>query len=185
MSVFSKLKTAVADATSAVVGGTINSAKENSKLVGIRAELATLESDLNASYSLIGRKFVDFLIAASAEKLAGMPDIGVGTVLSQIEPKLEKKAALEDELVKIERELGDANLLHEKSLFEKEFQAEKEKLDKARKLGVLSEAEYGVKLGKFQRRLDNFEEFRKVDKQLELGVISKEEHAAKMAELTK
>ena len=183
MSVFSKLRTAVSDATTAVVGGSINSAKENSKLVGIRAEISVLESDLNVSYGLIGRKFVDYLVSASAESLSGMPDIGVGTILSQIEPKLEKKAVLEDELVKIEKELGDATLLHEKSLFEKEFQAEKEKLDKARKMGVLSEAEYSEKLGKFQRRLDNFEAFRKVDKQLELGIISKDELAEKMAAL--
>ncbi len=185
MSVFSKLRTAVSDAASAAVGGTINSAKENSKLLGIRSEIATLEADLNVSYSLIGKKFVDFLVAASAESAAGIPDIGVGTILTQIEPKIEKKVALEDELIKIERELGDANLIHEKSLFEKEFQAEKEKLDKAKKLGVLSESEYGARLGKFQRKLDNFEEFRKVDKQLELAIISKDEHAAKMSDLLK
>ena len=183
MSVFSKLRTAVSDAASAAVGGTINSAKENSKLVGIRAELATLDADLNVSYGLIGKKFVDFLVNASAESAAGMPDIGVGIILTQIEPKIEKKAALEDEMIKIEKELGDSTLLHEKSLFEKEFQAEKEKLDKAKKLGVLSDSEYAARLGKFQRKLDNFEEFRNVDKQLELQIISRDEHAAKMADL--
>ena len=72
MTFFSKLK----DAASTAIGTTINSAKENSKLIGIQAELTTVQADLDASYISIGRKYVDFILVAPESATASMPDLG-------------------------------------------------------------------------------------------------------------
>ena len=176
MTFFSKLK----DAASTAIGTTINSAKENSKLIGIQAELTTVQADLDASYISIGRKYVDFILVAPESATASMPDFGVNETLIQIEPKLVKKKHLEEELARIEKELGDNAIMQEKALYEKEFLVEKEKLDKAKKMGVISDTEYNEKILKFRKKLDNFSEIRRMEKQRDMGIISREEFEHKM-----
>lgn len=179
MGIFDKVK----DVAASAVGSTIHATKENAKLVGVRAELSALNDDLRASYEMIGRRFVDFLVEASADVVAAIPDIGVSDVLRHMEPKLEKKKALEEELARIERELGDVAVLQSKQLLEKEFLKEKEKLDKAKKMGVVSDEEYTSMLAVARRRIDCFEDVRRLEKQREMGILSAEAFAIKMREL--
>jgi hypothetical protein len=179
MGIFDKVK----DVASAAVGATIHSSKENAKLIGVRAELTTLNEDLKSSYEMVGRRFVDFLVEAPADVVGGMPDIGVSDLLRHMEPKLEKKKVLEAELARIEKELGDSAVLQDKQAIEKEFLKEREKLEKAKKMGVLSDAEYASMLAVARRKLDCFEEIRRLEKQKELGILSAEAFAAKMQEL--
>lgn len=179
MGIFDKVK----DVASAAVGSTIHTTKENAKLMGVRAELSTLNEDLKASYEMIGRRYVDFLVEGPADVVGSMPDIGVSDVLRHMEPKLEKRKALEEELARIEKELGDAAVLQDKQVMEKEFLKEKEKLDKAKKMGVLSDQEYESMLLVARRRLDCFEDVRRLEKQKALGILSAEAFAAKMREL--
>jgi hypothetical protein len=179
MGIFDKVR----DVASAAVGTTIHSTKENAKLVGVRAELSTLNEDLKSSYEMIGRRFVDFLVEGSADAVGTLPDIGVSDVLRHMEPKLEKKKVLESELARIEKELGESAVLQDKQAMEKEFLKEKDKLDKAKKMGVLSDQEYADMLAVARRRLDCFEEVRRLEKQKELGILSAEAFAIKMQEL--
>lgn len=179
MGIFDKVK----DVAASAVGSTIHSTKENAKLIGIRSELSSLNDDLKASYEMIGRRFVDFLVEGSADLVASMPDIGVADVLKHMEPKLEKKKALEIELARIERALGDAAVLQDKQLLEQEFLKEKQKLDKAKQMGVVSDEEYVSMLAVARRKVDCFEDVRRLEKQRDLGILSAEAFALKMREL--
>lgn len=179
MGIFDKIR----DVASSAVGGTVHSVKENSKLLGIRSELTTLNDDLKASFEMIGRRFVDFLVEGPAEAVQAIPDIGVGDVLRHIEPKMEKKKFLEAELARVEKELADSQLLQDKQEQEREFLREKDKLDKARAMGVLSEQEYDVLVLRSRRRVDNFEEIRRLEKQRMLGIINDAEFQRRLAEL--
>ena len=58
MGIFDKVR----DVAASAVGSTIHSTRENAKLVGIRSELSSLNDDLKASYEMIGRRFVDFIV---------------------------------------------------------------------------------------------------------------------------
>ena len=179
MGIFDRMK----DVAASAVGGTIHGTKENAKLLGIRSELSTLNDDLKASYEMIGRRYVDFLVEGSAAEVQAMPDIGVADVLRHMEPKLEKKHTLEVELARIEKELGDSAILQDKQLLEREFLREKDKLDKAKKMGVVSDAEYDSMLTIARRKVDCFEEIRRLEKQRDLKIISAEVFADKMREM--
>jgi len=115
--------------------------------------------------------------------VGSMPDIGVADVLKHMEPKLEKKRELEIELARIEKGLGDAAVLQDKQFLEREFLKEKEKLDKAKQMGVVSDDEYVAMLAFARRRVDCFEDVRRLEKQRDLGILSAEAFAAKMREL--
>lgn len=179
MSFFSKLK----DAAATAVGSTINSAKENSKLIGIRAELTTLQADVDSAYLSIGRKYVDYVSIASENDLLKLPNIGVHDTLVQLGPKLEKRTILENELAKIELELQEVAVMQERAVFEKEHLTEKDKLDKAKKMGILSESEYNEKIIRSRKKLDNFVEIRRLEKQLAMGLIDRFEFDQKISPL--
>ena len=50
-------------------------------------------------------------------------------------------------------------------------------------MGVLDQADYGVKLSALAKKRDNFEIMRKLDQQVELGIITVEEKNAKLYEI--
>jgi len=179
MGIFDKVR----DVAASAVGSTIYSTKENAKLVGIRSELSSLNDDLKASYEMIGRRFVDFIVEGSPAVVQSMPDIGVVDVLRHMEPKLEKKRTLEVELARVEKELGDAAVLQDKQTLEREFLKEKDKLDKAKKMGVVSDEEYNAMLAVARRKVDCFEDIRRLEKQRELGIITADVFAQKMHDL--
>ena len=58
---------------------------------------------------------------------------------------------------------------------EDEFNAVKQKLDKAFALDILTAQEYNDKLEAAQKRLDNYDLLKKVEMQLSMGIISKAE----------
>ena len=57
---------------------------------------------------------------------------------------------------------------------------EKEKLDRALQLDILSEEEYEAKLETATRKLNNHDTLRKIRMQYEMGIISKEEQDEKI-----
>ena len=73
--------------------------------------------------------------------------------------------------------------MEEKAIFQKEYDQEKDKLEKAVKLDVISVAEKEQKLAKARLKLDNFDTIRKVKKQYEMSLISKDELNEKLAAL--
>jgi len=185
MGFFNKVKTqasnigsAVSDSVGQVSGGALASSKENAKLVAIKAEIASINGNLELAYKEIGRKYIEH-VANTGEYF----EIGVKDTMTQIEPKLEKKEELENELIEIEKILKDQLIMQEKAVFQREFDEETAKLNKAYKMDVLSKADYDAKLLKAQTKLDNFEEIRRVKKQYDMDLITKDEMNEKLSSL--
>lgn len=74
--------------------------------------------------------------------------------------------------------------MREKQAAEAEYLKEKDKLDKALAMDILSQDEYDIKLAITKKKVDNFEAIRKVEQQFDMKLITKEERDAKIKELT-
>jgi len=74
--------------------------------------------------------------------------------------------------------------LREKQEAEEAFLKEKEKLDKALGMDVLSQEEYDERIASARKRVDNFEAIRKVRQQAEMGLITAQEMEAKIKALS-
>ena len=186
MAIFDKLqKTATtigksAATTAANVGSNVGaSAQDQAELAGLKRQLNVVEQELNASYSQIGRKYVDYVVASGE-----MPGIDVYDILKLMDPKLEQKQTLEQQIIELEKKIKNATILREKQAAENEFLQEKTKLDRALGMEVLSQEEYDAKLAVAQKRLDNFEAIRRTEQQFEMKLITKEERDAKIKALT-
>jgi len=185
MGFLSKMKTqasnigsSVAQSAAKVTGDTMTSAKENSKLIAINNEINSLNGDLISAYQEIGKKYVEYLVAGG-EAI----EIGVQDTLIHVDVKLDKIDVLKNELVEIEKELGNQLIMQEKAFCQKEFEDKKDKLDKALKMDLIDKEEYESKICKARKRVDNFDAIRKVEKQYDMELISEEEKKEKLAEL--
>ena len=144
----------VAAATATNVGSTVaTAAKEHSELAGLKSEINVIEKELDASYVMIGRKYVDYVISSGE-----MPGIDISDILKMIDPKLTRKKELQDKVIELEKRIKEQDALRDKQAAEAEFISGKEKLD-------------------------NFEIMRKLDQQVEMGIITEEEKNAKLFEI--
>lgn len=185
MGLFDRVKTTVSVAGSAVAKGTsqlagkaVHEAKESAKISAVKADLLALEAEINSAYTAIGKAYVDTLLQGTE-----LPDIGCSTTLSLLEPKLEKKIILEQELAKLEKELTNSQILQERQLVEEEFENIKAKLDKAKAMGAISDSDYNEKIQQAKKKLEHFEEIRMYKKQCEMGIITEEEMTVKINSL--
>lgn len=154
-------------------------AQEQSELVQLRSQINVINQELDAFYVQIGRRYIDYVLETGE-----MPGIDVADLLKLIDPKLTKKQELEQKIVELEKEIKAKNVLREKQQAEEAFLAEKNKLDKALAMDVLSQDEYDVKLAIAKKKVDNFDEIRRVKQQAEMGLITKEEKDARLRALT-
>lgn len=152
--------------------------QDNSELAGLKMQVNAIDQELDASYSMIGRKYTEY-IATSGD----MGPIDVSSELKLMEPKMNKKKELEMQIVELEKKLKDQSVLKEKKMAEQEFIAEKEKLEKALQMDVISKEDFDAKLAIAQRKYDNFEEIRRIEAQCDMGIITKEEKQKKIDEL--
>lgn len=152
--------------------------QEQSELAGLKMQLNALEGELDSAYIQVGRRYVEFVIETQE-----MPQINVGDILKLAEGKLEKKKELEEQIVELEKTIKQKNVLQEKEQAEETFRSDKQKLDKALAMDILSHEEYDLKLEALQKKLDNFSNLRKVEQQYEMGIISKEEKEEKIKDL--
>ena len=185
MALFDKItKTATAVGRSAAniasnVGSNVTvAAQEQKELVELKSQVNVIEQELDSSYSMIGRKYYEYL-AQSGEA----PVINIMDILRLIEPKVIKKQELEAKIIDLEKEIKQKTVLREKQMVEEEFLMEKEKLDKALAMDLLDQSEYDAKLAMARKKVDNFEAVRRVEQQFEMGVITREEKDAKIAQL--
>lgn len=166
-------------AANAAVSSIVAASRENAKINSIKNEITSINGDLDAAYKQIGEKYVEFVL-----KTNDMPGIDVSDILKLMEPKLEKRNELEKELIEIEKRLKDQVILQEKSQMEDKFKLQKESLDKALAMNIISAQEYDEKVEKLRKGIDNFEAIRNVNKQYELGIISYQELQCKLQQLT-
>ncbi|MCL1127883.1 hypothetical protein [Shewanella surugensis] len=169
----------VSATTSKLAGNVLTSSKENSKLMAIKAEIASIDGDLEFAYKDIGKKYIEH-VTRTGQSI----EFGVQDTLVQIAPKLDKKTQLENEAIEIEKALKDQLIMQEKAAFQNEFDEEQAKLDKALKMDVISKEEHTEKLLKAKKRVDNFINIRKIEKQFEMALISKDEKEQRIALLS-
>ena len=155
-----------------------NTAKEQGELAGLKAEINVIEKELDASYSMIGRKYVDFVISSGE-----MPGIDVSDILKMMEPKIERKQELEAKMIEVEKRIKEKDALRDKQAAEQEYLEGKEKLDKALAMGILDQADYDAKLSELTKVRDNHELIRKLNQQVKMGIITEEEKNAKLFEI--
>ncbi|NRD73688.1 hypothetical protein HQQ94_10640 [Shewanella sp. VB17] len=186
MGFFNKIKTQantigtnISDSTAKLGGDIFTSTKDNAKLIAIKAKISSIEGQLHIGYQGIGKKYVENLMNNEGKKVEDV----LADTLSSIEPLLEKKITLENEAIEIEKSLKDQIKLQEKAIFQKEYDSEKEKLDRALKMEIISEDDHERRLGNAKRKLDNFDTIRKLKKQHEMKLITEDELTAKLISL--
>ncbi|HEY5561725.1 MAG TPA: hypothetical protein VIK72_08230 [Clostridiaceae bacterium] len=145
----------------------------------MKIELTEISGELDVAYKQIGEKYFEY-----NSKTNEIPVIDIKDILKLMEPKLKKKSEIEAGLIILEKKLKDQVILQEKEKFENEFKHQKDALDKAKALDVISEDEYYFKINQYSKKIDNFKAIRNVNKQYELGVISYEELQMKLRDLT-
>ena len=141
-------------------------AKNSAQRTSLEMEIATLDKELDKSYLLIGHKYVEYLIVTQKA-----PEIDIADVLKLMEPKLRKKKELDDKLAALEKEDKEQHLIAQKLEYEREYQEQKAKLDKALTMEIITEDEYKNKLMVYQNKVDHFDEMRKIKAQYEMGII--------------
>ena len=186
MAFFDKLqKTATSVGKSAVttataIGSNVGvAAQDHSELNALKMQLNVVEQELSASYAQIGRRYVDHVIATGE-----MPGVDVADILKLMEPKLEQKQSLDQQIIELEKKIKNNAVLRERQAAEAAFLEEKTKLDRALAMDVLSQEDYDAKLAVAKKKFDNFEAIRKVEQQLEMGLITKDEYKEKLKALT-
>ncbi len=169
----------ISDSTSKLSGDIISSSKDNAKLAGLNSEIKSIDGQLEIAYKEIGKSYVDCNLINKNESF----ESSIADTVNKLAPFLTKKIGLQKECIEIEKSLKDQIVIQEKASAQKTFETEKEKLDKAFNLDVISKEEYDKKLIKIKAPVVNFDEIRRVKKQYELDVISKEEMTEKLAAL--
>lgn len=168
----------VAGVATNVGSSAVTAGAEQSELVTLKSNVNVIKQELDAAYVQIGRRYVDYVL-----ETGDMPAIDVADILRLMEPKLQKKAELEEQIVALEKDINQKKVLREKQQAEAEYLAEKEKLDKAWAMELLSAEEYNAKLTMARKRVDNFEAIRRIEQQAEMGVITREEKNMKIQQL--
>ena len=152
-----------------------NLTKEQSELASLNIQKSVVEKRLESSYAEIGKRYVEYV-----EKCDGGDAFDVSDVLENIEPELEKLADIKLQIDKKETTIREENEQKARKKAEDEFNAVKQKLDKAFALDILTAQEYNDKLEAAQKRLDNYDLLKKVEMQLSMGIISKAEYDEKV-----
>lgn len=185
MGLFDRIKTtaggvagSVAKSAGQLAGKATVEAKEQAKILAVKADIAAVQSEIDIGYISIGKLYVEKLLAGTE-----ISDFGAGETLKILEPKLEKKMALEKELIALEKALDESMLMQEKAALEAEFEEQKAKLDKAKAFGAITDADYDAKLAQARKKVDHFADIRMLKKQKELGIITDAELDAKIKEL--
>ena len=79
--------------------------------------------------------------------------------------------------------MADQLIIQERAVFQKEFEVEKAKLDKALKMDLIDKTEYDSKIERSNKKLVNFVAIRKIEKQYEMELISEKEKNEKIERL--
>ncbi len=163
--------------TAVDVGNTIgNVAKEQTEIASIKSKKKEIAKKLEVTYAQIGKEYVSSLKDVAVE--SNMTDL-----LEILNSQLDELEQVEAQLNEIEAKNREANLAKERKKAESKFESEKEKLDKALAMEIITEEEYNEKLSAVQKKLDNYEMIKKIDLQYEMQIITKEEHDAKINSL--
>ncbi len=157
-----------------------NSSKEQSELAGMKVQKSVIVKRLQESYAEIGKKYVDYMADSD-----GGEAFDVSEIIEAMQPDLEKLDKIEASITEKELNIKREEEQRGRKKAKLEFEAEKNKLDKAFQMDIISQEEYDEKLLAAQKKLDNYELLKKIRMQLQMGIISKEEYTEKVKRILK
>ena len=152
-----------------------SSTKDQSELAGLKVQKSVLEKGLADSYAEIGRRYVAYI-----EQCDGGMSFDVEEILETMRPDLEKLNEVKQQIAEKEQQIKQCNEEKAQKKAQDEFEAEKNKLDEALAMDIITVEEHAEKLEAAQRKLDNYDQLRKVQMQLQMGIITKAEHEEKV-----
>ncbi|MGL4761158.1 MAG: hypothetical protein ACRCWG_06815 [Sarcina sp.] len=181
MSFFKNLKV-VTDSISKTAG-TISTniatvTNEQTKISKLEKEIKAINLDVDAACTQIGKRYLENTIATG--EMAG---IDVTDILAMLDPKLSRKEELEKEVIEAKKRLKDHMILQEKAKAQEQLEKEKEKLDQALAMDVISQSEYNEKLNFHKNKVEKFDEIKKIQQQCEMGIITVKERDDKIEQL--
>ncbi len=166
------------------IGNTINSFsgyvfqnKEQTKIDELENEKKVLVEDIENAYKSIGRIFVNNLDEGK-ESSDGTQDY-----LKALREKKSRIKDLEKKIIEIKKNMINQTILKEKEELQAEFEKEKEKLDEALKMELITQDEYQQKIHERKVYIDHFDEIRKIKKQKDMNIISNEEMEEKIQKI--
>ncbi|MDE6917746.1 MAG: hypothetical protein K2P39_13230 [Lachnospiraceae bacterium] len=163
------------DRTTKVVKEIGNVTKEQTELANLKIQKAAIEKKMEGQYAEIGRRYVAYI----ADSFRTTP-FDVTDILDAINPELERVSDIADQIAQKEQQVRQHSIEKDRKKALEQFENEKRKLDKARDMDVISMAEYEEKLGKAQKKFDNFEMLKKIQMQFEMDIITREEYDEKV-----
>lgn len=152
--------------------------KKSMQQKSLEMELKKIDEEINVSYIMIGKKYVEYLIATGE-----VPVIDVGTTLQILDPKLDRKEEIEKEILALEKAANHQSILAEKLAYEKEYEVQKVKLDKALAMEIITDEEYNEKLKIYSAKVEYFDDYKKIESQYKMGIIDKAEFNTKVMNL--
>lgn len=165
----------VVNSARSVGSSVLNAGSEQRELAGLKVQLDAVNKKLDAYYSRIGRKYVEYM-----ENCATEESFSVEEIVEQMKSDLAQKAEIEAKIAAKEQEIRDMEVERERQRAQERFDREKKKLEDALRMDVITVEEYEEKLAKAQKRLDHFRELRKLELQYTMQIITKEEYEKKV-----
>lgn len=152
-----------------------NTTKDQSELASLNVQKTLIEKKLTESYAVIGERYVEYISKCDTDTAFNVDD-----VLELIKPELEKLSDIKMLISDKNDQIKAANDAKAHRKAEDDFNDEKNRLDKALAMDIITTAEYYTKLDVAKKKLDNYELLKKIDAQYEMGIITKEEHDEKI-----
>lgn len=153
-------------------------AKETQKINSMKKEVSILDAEINKAYTEIGRKLVEHILATNE-----MPNIDIKDTLNILDVKMTKKTEIKNAIIEIEKAKKDQLILHEKERAMETYLKEKEKLDNALAMNVITTDEYNKKILPHQNKITYFDEIKNIEQQYSMSIISFEEKNDKIEEI--
>lgn len=152
--------------------------KERSEVANLNVQKCLVEKKLKDYYEEIGRRYIEYMGRCES----GEP-FDISDILADMEPEFDRLNELTEIIEAKREETRKAADEKEKKKAQDEFDAVKDKLDRALELDVVTQDEYDEKLAKAQKKLDSFEQIRRVNRQLSMGIIDAAEYDEKMKKI--
>ncbi len=185
MDMFEKAAKAARNVSESVISSARNmgislysSTKEQGELASLNVQKSVIEKKLEDFYAEIGKRYVTYIAECD-----GGTAFDVADVLEAMQPQLDRLAEVKDSITEKELQIKQANEERAQKRAREEFDAEKERLDKALQMEIITEEDYTEKLESARRKLDHYDVLRKLRLQLEMGIISKEEYEKKVKDV--
>lgn len=165
----------VINSAKSIGGNLYNTTKEQSEMASLNVQKSLIEKRMTEYYAEIGKRYVEYM-----ENCEGGEVFQVNDILEKMQPDLKKLSEVKEQIAEKEFVIKEGNEQKARRRAQETFDKEKETLDKALNMEILSEEEYEEKLALAKNKLEHYDLLRKVDMQLSMGIITKSEYDEKV-----